>query len=46
MLKYGIPEFRLPNSIVDAEIDGLRAMGVKFEKDCIIGKTLTYDDLH
>ena len=46
VLKYGIPEFRLPNSIVDAEIDGLRAMGVKFEKDCIIGKTLTYDDLH
>ena len=46
VLKYGIPEFRLPNNIVDAEINGLRAMGVKFEKDCIIGKTLTYDDLH
>lgn len=46
VLKYGIPEFRLPNSIVDNEIDGLRKMGVKFEKDCIIGKTLTYDDLH
>ncbi len=46
VLKYGIPEFRLPNNIVDNEIDGLRKMGVKFEKDCIIGKTLTYDDLH
>lgn len=46
VLKYGIPEFRLPNSIVDHEIDGLRAIGVKFEKNIIIGKTLTYDDLH
>lgn len=46
VLKYGIPEFRLPNAIVDTEIDGLRAMGVTFVKDCIIGKTLTYNDLH
>ena len=46
VLKYGIPEFRLPNSIVDTEIDGLRAIGVKFEKDCIIGKTITIDSLH
>lgn len=46
VLKYGIPEFRLPNSIVDYEIDGLRKMGVEFVKDCIIGKTLSYDDLH
>lgn len=46
VLKYGIPEFRLPNSIVDHEIDGLRRMGVKFKTDCIIGKTLSYDDLH
>lgn len=45
VLKYGIPEFRLPNSVVEAEIDGLRALGVKFVKDCIIGKTLSYDDL-
>ena len=37
VLKYGIPELRLPNSIVDAEIEGLRQMGVKFEKDCVIG---------
>lgn len=46
VLKYGIPEFRLPNRIVDVEIDGLRKMGVKFEKDCIVGKTISYDDLH
>ena len=46
VLKYGIPEFRLPNAIVDTEIDGLAALGVKFIKDCIVGKTITYDDLH
>lgn len=46
VLKYGIPEFRLPNKIVDVEIDGLRKMGVSFEKDCIIGKTISYADLH
>ena len=46
VLKYGIPEFRLPNAIVDYEIDGLRDMGVDFQKDIIIGKTLTYEDLH
>lgn len=46
VLKYGIPEFRLPNSIVDVEIDGLRKIGVEFVKDCIIGKTLTHEDLH
>lgn len=46
VLKYGIPEFRLPNSIVEKEIDGLRTLGVKFEKNTIIGKTLSYDDLH
>lgn len=46
VLKYGIPEFRLPNAVVDAEIEGLKKIGVKFEKDCIIGKTLSYDDLH
>ena len=46
VLKYGIPEFRLPNTVVEAEIDGLRALGVKFVKDCIIGKTISYDQLH
>lgn len=46
VLIYGIPEFRLPNRIVEAEIDSLRSIGVEFVKDCIIGKTLSYDDLH
>lgn len=45
VLKYGIPEFRLPNSIVDKEIEALKSLGVEFVKDCIIGKTLSYDDL-
>ncbi len=45
VLKYGIPEFRLPNRIVDVEIDNLRKMGVEFVKDCIIGKTLSVEDL-
>lgn len=45
VLIYGIPEFRLPNSIVEAEIERLKAAGVTFVKDCIIGKTLSYDDL-
>ncbi|MDR2627245.1 MAG: NADPH-dependent glutamate synthase [Dysgonamonadaceae bacterium] len=46
VLKYGIPEFRLPNEIVDVEIDILRKMGVKFINNCIIGKTISYEDLH
>ena len=45
VLKYGIPEFRLPNSIVDVEIENLKKMGVRFTTDCIIGKTLTTDQL-
>lgn len=45
VLKYGIPEFRLPNSVVDVEIDSLRAQGVEFMPNCVIGKTLGYDDL-
>uniref|UniRef100_UPI0025BD2D80 bifunctional dihydroorotate dehydrogenase B NAD binding subunit/NADPH-dependent glutamate synthase n=1 Tax=Bacteroides sp. TaxID=29523 RepID=UPI0025BD2D80 len=45
VLKYGIPEFRLPNKIVDVEIDNLSKMGVKFVKDCIIGKTVSVEDL-
>ena len=45
VLKYGIPEFRLPNHIVDREIAGLRALGVDFQKDTIIGKTLSMTDL-
>ena len=45
VLKYGIPEFRLPNSIVDHEIHSLEAAGVTFIKDCIVGKTITIDEL-
>ncbi|MGN0048206.1 MAG: bifunctional dihydroorotate dehydrogenase B NAD binding subunit/NADPH-dependent glutamate synthase [Bacteroides sp.] len=45
VLKYGIPEFRLPNQIVDVEINNLEKMGVHFVKDCIIGKTVSVDDL-
>ncbi len=45
VLKYGIPEFRLPNRIVDVEIDNLARMGVTFVKDCIIGKTVSVDEL-
>ncbi len=45
VLKYGIPEFRLPNKIVDVEIENLQKMGVKFVKDCIVGKTITVKEL-
>lgn len=45
VLKYGIPEFRLPNKIVDVEINNLEKMGVTFVKDCIVGKTISFDDL-
>ncbi len=45
VLKYGIPEFRLPNKIVDVEINNLKALGVKFITDCVIGKTLTVEQL-
>ena len=44
-MKYGIPEFRLPNKVVDVEIENLRKMGVKFETNFIVGKTATIDDL-
>lgn len=46
VLKYGIPEFRLPNEVVDVEIESLARMGVRFVKDCIVGKTFSYEDLH
>ena len=46
VLKYGIPEFRLPNAIVDVEIENLQKMGVKFVTDCIVGKTVSVKDLN
>ena len=45
VLKYGIPEFRLPNKIVDVEIENLAKMGVTFIKDCIVGKTISVEQL-
>ena len=45
VLVYGIPEFRLPKSIVAKEIDTLRALGVTFETNTVIGKTITIDEL-
>ena len=45
VLSYGIPEFRLPKSIVKSEIDGLKAQGVKFETDMVIGKSVTIEEL-
>ncbi|WP_282016062.1 NADPH-dependent glutamate synthase [Marinifilum flexuosum] len=45
VLKYGIPEFRLPNAVVDVEIDNLRNMGVKFITNFIVGQTASLEDL-
>ena len=45
VLKYGIPEFRLPNKIVDVEIENLSKSSVTFVKDCIVGKTISVEDL-
>ena len=45
VLVYGIPEFRLPKTIVQKEVDGLKALGVKVETNVVIGKTLTVDEL-
>ncbi len=45
VLKYGIPEFRLPNRIVDVEIENLKRLGVHFHTDCIVGKTISVEEL-
>ncbi len=45
VLRYGIPEFRLPNDIVEVEIESLRKMGVEFVTNCIVGKTISQEDL-
>jgi glutamate synthase (NADPH/NADH) small chain len=45
VLKYGIPEFRLPNSVVDIELENLAKMGVRFEKNFVVGRTAGFDDL-
>ena len=45
VLVYGIPEFRLPKSIVQKEVDGLKDMGVKFEMNMVIGRVVSIDEL-
>jgi glutamate synthase (NADPH/NADH) small chain len=45
VLVYGIPEFRLPKAIVRQEVDNLGRMGVRFETDVVVGKTVTLDEL-
>ncbi|MCL1893524.1 MAG: NADPH-dependent glutamate synthase [Holophagaceae bacterium] len=45
VLRYGIPEFRLPNSIVDAEVQTLKAMGVQFKMNTIVGRSITLTEI-
>ncbi len=45
VLRYGIPEFRLPNSVIDAEIRGLEALGVKIECNTLVGRLFTIEQL-
>lgn len=45
VLKYGIPEFRLPNDVIDVEIENIKKMGVEIITNCIVGKTITYEEL-
>ncbi len=45
VLKYGIPEFRLPNDVIDHELEYLKKLGVEIKVNCIIGKTLEFKDL-
>lgn len=45
VLRYGIPPFRLPRKVLDREIDSLKKMGVKFEKNVIVGKSITLKQL-
>lgn len=45
VLKYGIPDFRLPNTVIDAEIDKLKALGVKFECNTLVGRLFTIEQM-
>jgi glutamate synthase (NADPH/NADH) small chain len=45
VLTYGIPEFRMPKAVVNEEIEYIMSLGVKFEKDVLIGRTITVDEL-
>src|SRR5487761_2108514 len=45
VLKYGIPDFRLPNAVIDAEIDNLKKLGVKFECNTLVGRLFTIEQM-
>jgi glutamate synthase (NADPH/NADH) small chain len=45
VLMYGIPEFRLPKSIVEKEIEGITSLGVRFEANVVVGRTITMDEI-
>ena len=45
VLKYGIPDFRLPNPVIDAEIENLRKLGVKFECNTLVGRLFTIEQM-
>ena len=45
VLRYGIPQYRLPKEIVDEDVEHLKALGVEFVRDVIVGKTVTIDEL-
>jgi glutamate synthase (NADPH/NADH) small chain len=45
VLRYGIPEFRLPNDVIDAEIDNLRKLGVRFETNTVVGRLFTIEQM-
>ena len=45
VLKYGIPDFRLPNAVIDAEINNLRKLGVKFECNTLVGRLFTLEQM-
>ena len=45
VLRYGIPDFRLPNEVIDAEIDNLKKLGVKFECNTLVGRLFTIEQM-
>ena len=45
VLKYGIPDFRLPNEVIDAEIEKLRQLGIKFECNTLVGRLFTIEQM-
>jgi glutamate synthase (NADPH/NADH) small chain len=45
VLMYGIPEFRLPKDIVNVEVDYVKALGVEIELNCVVGKTITLEEI-